>query len=130
MPLWLACGDDTTTDDSVPTTTETDTDTDTDTDTVPPLSRLTSKADLYVVHESRNIESYTEETLAAMCEDNDDLIVTGGCYTSEPSNNMDFMGTRPLNATDTTKKAGWGCDYQADNFARPGEAWAVCLRVE
>ncbi len=88
----------------------------------------TSKADLYVVLESAiALEGFT--VVDALCLDNNDVLLSGGCNTANEGGF--FFDNYPRDADNEDAPARWRCGLQhSDDREYAVRASAVCIVIE
>jgi hypothetical protein len=88
-----------------------------------------SKTDLYAVVTTLSIPPYGIVTIEAECADNDDVLLTGGCF-SQSLLSADVVETYPNDNTLVGTTAGWTCTVQSTTASVfDYTARAVCIDV-
>lgn len=89
-----------------------------------------TKGDLYTVQETSGITPYTQTNLTASCDDEDDVLLTGGCSHSATEGML--YGSYPVNADDEGEVAYWSCGITSydERTTLALHAYAVCIRID
>lgn len=88
-----------------------------------------SKANVYVKNAAANIAAFDTADVTQLCDDANDLVLSGGCAFNDASN-LRLRRSIPKSAASVGVVSGWTCTAQNYGAAAiPLEAWVVCLAI-
>ncbi len=84
-------------------------------------------AGLYAVYYQEIPSTTGGKSLDATCHDQDDILLTGGCRSSEVSGGAQLINSWPVPNAGTTVPNGWNCEYRVTGTNMTLAAWAWCF---